>query len=93
MGENDHDHFTEMENPGELTGTIMAGDDVPYLLAGNVGYEVTLTRDVPLKELTAAVGQTVTVKVDHIFRTGEATPRDRYVVVSKLTVHDPKTAS
>jgi len=87
------DSFIEMENPSELTGTIMAGDDAPYLLAGDVGYEITLTRDVPLKELTAAVGQTVTVKVNHIFRTAEATPRDLYIVVSKLTVHDPHSAS
>jgi len=91
MGE--QDSYIEMENPGELTGTIMAGDDVPYLLAGDVGYEITLTRDVPLRELTAAVGQTATVKVDHIFHAGEAAPHNIHIVVSKLSVHDPQSAS
>lgn len=87
-----HDNFVEMENPGELTGTVMM-DEVPYLLADQVGYDVTLTKDVPLTDLMDAVGKDVTVKVDRIFRAGMIAPQLGHIIVSKLTVHETRAAS
>jgi hypothetical protein len=92
MADHSHDNFIEMENPGELTGTIMM-DDVPYLLAGDVGYDVTLTKDVPLKDLMDAVGKDVTVTIDRIYRAGIIAPQLGHIIVSKLTVHEPKTTT
>jgi hypothetical protein len=90
----DDDPFVEMENPGELTGIIVMDDedDVPYLLAGDVGYDITLTKAVPLKDLMAAVGRVVIVKIDRIYRAGISPPRMRHIIVTQLTVIEPKAA-
>jgi hypothetical protein len=88
----DNDSFTEMENPGELIGAIMMDDDVPYLRVGDVIYDVTLTKDVPLKSLMDAVGKLVTVKVERIFGTAIAEASQGHIIVSELTVHEPNSA-
>jgi hypothetical protein len=84
-GANDpkYSNWHEMENPGQLRGTLAIENDLPVLYSGKVGYDVTL-QGIDLKKVISLVGREVVVTTVRIQRAGMIAPPLGHIVISGI---------